>query len=104
VPDLDPVIHAASRLRLVTTLASLPIGDAISFTRLLKLLDMTVGNLSTHLSRLEEAGYIEVTKTFEGKRPVTYVKLTGAGWAAFERYLTNLNELLDGLNAPKTAS
>jgi DNA-binding MarR family transcriptional regulator len=94
VPDLDPVIHAAARLRIVTTLATLNPGDAITFTRLAQILGLTDGNLSTHLAKLEEAGYVEITKTFAGKRPVTHAKLTTAGWAAFERYLTNLNQIL----------
>jgi DNA-binding MarR family transcriptional regulator len=97
-PELDPVIHAATRLRIVTTLASLKPGDAIAFPRLRDLLDLTVGNLSTHLTKLEEAGYVEIDKVFEGKRPATYVKLTQTGWAAFERYLVSLNELLGGVS------
>jgi DNA-binding transcriptional ArsR family regulator len=96
-PDLDPVIHAASRLRLMTTLAALPPGDRIAFTALARALDMTVGNLSTHLTKLEDAGYAQVTKTFEGKRPATYAELTALGRLAFEHYLTALKQLLGGL-------
>jgi DNA-binding MarR family transcriptional regulator len=80
----------------VTTLAALPPGDRIVFTKLLKTLDMTTGNLSTHLAKLEEAGYAAVIKTFEGRRPATYVELTDRGRAAFTSYLTQLRALLGG--------
>src|SRR5690606_29703147 len=68
--DLDPVIHAQARLRIVATLATLDPDDQITFPRLQELLDFTAGNLSTHLRRLEEAGYIAVQKTHRGRRPV----------------------------------
>jgi DNA-binding MarR family transcriptional regulator len=58
---------------------------------------MTVGNLSTHLAKLEGAGYAELNKTFHGKRPVTHVRLSQTGWTAFEHYLENLNQLLGSL-------
>jgi DNA-binding transcriptional ArsR family regulator len=54
---LDPVIHAATRLRIVATLAALPDGDALAFTRLQEILDLTPGNLITHLRKLEDADY-----------------------------------------------
>jgi DNA-binding MarR family transcriptional regulator len=96
-PELDPVIHPASRLRIVTALASLPPGQAMAFTHLRERVDMTAGNVSTHVARLEAARYVDVAKTFEGKRPATHVTLTTAGWNALEHYLTNLNELLGGI-------
>ena len=94
--DLDPVIHSASRLRVVATLAALERGDRVSFPRLQKLLDMTAGNLSTHLRRLEDAGYVTQTKTHVGRTPATYVELTATGRLAFERYTQTLTELLKG--------
>ncbi|WP_421742811.1 transcriptional regulator [Cellulomonas sp.] len=94
--QLDPVIHAQARLRVVATLASLGAHDRISFPRLQKLLDMTAGNLSTHLRRLEEADYVSITKTHEGRTPATYVELTLAGRLAFERYTQTLRSLLGG--------
>jgi len=94
--ELDPVIHSASRLRVVATLAALERGDRISFPRLGKLLDMTAGNLSTHLRRLEDAGYVTQTKTHVGRTPATYVELTATGRLAFERYTQTLTELLKG--------
>ncbi len=94
--ELDPVIHSASRLRVVATLAALDRGDSIAFPRLQGLLDMTAGNLSTHLRRLEEAGYVQQTKTHQGRTPATYVELTPAGRDAFHRYTRTLTELLKG--------
>lgn len=95
-PDLDPVIHAQARLRVMTTLAALGRRDRITFPRLQQLLDMTAGNLSTHLRKLEDAGYVAVEKTHAGRTPVTYVSLTRPGRRAFEDYLTTLRELLGG--------
>lgn len=94
VPELDPVIHAAARLRVMATLAALPEGDRISFPRLITLLGMTAGNLSTHLRKLEDAGYVEVTKTHKGRSPVTYLALTRTGRNAYEDYLGALRSLL----------
>lgn len=91
---LDPVIHAQARLRLTTTLAALAPGDRIAFPRVQQLLDMTAGNLATHLRRLEDAGYVEVTKTHRGRSPVTYLALTRTGRRAYEDYLAALQALL----------
>ncbi|WP_289025030.1 transcriptional regulator [uncultured Cellulosimicrobium sp.] len=95
--ELDPVIHAPARLRVVATLATLPTGDELSFPKLQKLLDMTAGNLSTHLRKLEDAGYVTVTKTHEGRTPATYLSLTARGRVAFEDYTTALDALLKGV-------
>lgn len=92
---LDPVIHAEARLRVVAALAALPPGDQIAFPRLQSLLGMTAGNLSTHNRKLEEAGYIAVTKTIQGRTPATYLELTEAGRAAFTAYRKALTELLE---------
>ena len=94
VPELDPVIHAQARLRVVASLAALCPGDRIAFPRVQQLLDMTAGNLSTHLRKLEDAGYIEVTKTHERRTPVTYLALTRRGRTAFEEYTVALHTLL----------
>jgi DNA-binding MarR family transcriptional regulator len=94
VADLDPVIHAQARLRITSALATLDTGESISFPRLQEILDMTAGNLSTHLRRLEDAGYIVVTKTHSGKTPVTYLELSKNGRRAFEDYTESLRSLL----------
>ena len=93
--DIDPVIHAQARLRIMATLAAVPVGDELHFPRLRELLDMTAGNLSTHLSKLEGAGYVQQNKTYSGRSPATYLALTPEGRVAFERYVHNLRVLLD---------
>ena len=92
--ELDPVIHAAARLRITATLGTLPPGDQMAFPRLQELLDMTAGNLSTHLRKLEDAGYVDVVKTHQGRTPITYLALTTRGRRAFEDYTEALRTLL----------
>lgn len=94
VPQLDPVIHAQARLRVVSALSALSEGDRLSFPRLQDLLDMTPGNLSTHLRKLEDARYVKVDKTHQGRMPVTFVALTRRGRLAFEQYTDDLRALL----------
>lgn len=94
IPELDPVIHAQARLRVVATLAAISQGDRLAFPRVQQLLGMTAGNLSTHLRKLEEAGYLEITKTHERRTPVTYLALTRQGRRAFEDYTAALRALL----------
>jgi DNA-binding MarR family transcriptional regulator len=95
VAELDPVIHAQARLKITASLAMLGAGESIAFPRLQEVLDMTAGNLSTHLRKLEDAGYVAVAKTHEGRVPVTYLELTRTGRRAFEDYTEALRELLD---------
>jgi DNA-binding MarR family transcriptional regulator len=95
VPELDPVIHAQARLRVVATLNSLGERDEIAFPSLKDLLGMTAGNLSVHLTKLEDAGYVRITKTHKGRTPVTYVALTKRGRLAFEDYTKAIRALLD---------
>ncbi|WP_407357958.1 transcriptional regulator [Microbacterium sp. LTA6] len=92
--ELDPVIHAQARLRIVAALATLQPADSITFPRLQELLDMTAGNLSTHLRKLEDAQYVQVEKTHKARTPVTYVSLTRQGRRAFEDYTETLRALL----------
>jgi DNA-binding transcriptional ArsR family regulator len=95
--SLDPVIHAPARLRIVATLAALPDGGSLSFTRLQSMLELTPGNLITHLRKLEDAGYLESATTGNGRASRTSVTLTHNGRAAFDAYTTSLRELLSGL-------
>jgi DNA-binding transcriptional ArsR family regulator len=94
---LDPLIHVPARLRIIATLAALPHGDALSFTRLQEMLDLTPGNLITHLRKLEEAGYLTSQKSGEGPDSRTSVALTNLGRAALDAYTETLRGLLDGL-------
>ena len=94
---LDPVIHAPARLRIVTTLAALPDGDTLSFTRLQDMLDLTPGNLITHLRKLEDVSYLNIETTGNGRAARTSIALSGQGRAALDNYTHALRELLDGL-------
>ena len=94
---LDPVIHVPARLRIVATLATLPAGDTLSFTRLQEMLDLTAGNLITHLRKLEDAGYLASEKTGNGNASRTSLALTAEGRAALETYTETLRGLLSGL-------
>jgi DNA-binding MarR family transcriptional regulator len=94
-PELDPVIHAQARLRVVATLSTLSQGDRITFPRLQDILDMTAGNLSVHLRKLEDAGYVEITKTHHGRTPATLVELSRRGRLAFDEYTAAVRALLD---------
>jgi DNA-binding MarR family transcriptional regulator len=94
---LDPLIHVSARLRIVATLAALPDGDALSFTRLQNMLDLTPGNLITHLRKLEDARYISTAKTGNGVASLTSVTLTRRGRAALDAYTEALRDLLGEL-------
>jgi len=94
VPELDPVIHAQARLRVMVALAALGADEQVTFPRLRQLLDMTAGNLSIHLRKLEEAEYVEIVKTHQRRTPVTLVMLTASGRVAFDRYVTAVRSLL----------
>lgn len=93
--ELDPVIHVPARLRIVVTLAALPPGDDLSFTRLQDVIGLTPGNLITHLRKLEDTGYVSTQKNGSGVSARTAVALTNAGRAALDRYTTVLRQLLD---------
>jgi DNA-binding transcriptional ArsR family regulator len=89
--DLDRVIHEPARLLLVALLRKIERAD---FVFLMKESGLTRGNLSSHLSKLEEAGYVEIEKTYRGKVPLTLIGLTKAGRAAFDDYRKQMNGLL----------
>lgn len=94
---LDPVIHAPARLRIAATLAALPAGDTLSFTRLQNMLDLTPGNLITHIRKLEDAGYLTSETTGNGRASRTSIGLTDHGRVALETYTNTLRELLGKL-------
>jgi DNA-binding transcriptional ArsR family regulator len=95
--ELDPLIHVPARLRIVTTLATLPDGDTLSFTRLQALIGLTPGNLITHLRKLEDAGYLSSNKTGNGTASKTTMALTSRGRVALTTYSQTVRKLLDGL-------
>jgi DNA-binding MarR family transcriptional regulator len=95
--QLDPLIHVPTRLKIVATLAALPDGDTLSFTRLQDMIGLTPGNLIIHLRKLEEADYISSEKTKNGTTPQTTVALTRHGREALDSYTRALRNLLGGL-------
>jgi DNA-binding MarR family transcriptional regulator len=94
---LDPLIHAPARLRIMVTLAALNDGDTLSFTRLQDMLDLTPGNLITHLRKLEDASYLRTEKTGNGTASLTSVTLTRRGRTALDTYTATLRDLIAGL-------
>jgi len=92
ITELDRVIHEPARLLLVALLSSVESAD---FLFLLKESGLTRGNLSVQLSRLEEAGYLEMEKTFRGKIPHTEYRLTKKGKLAFNQYRKSLGSILE---------
>ena len=92
IPDLDRVIHERVRLGIVSALAA---SESLTFPELRRLLDATDGNLSVHARRLEEAGYVACTKSFDGRVPRTVYRLTAEGRRAFERYVGHLEAVIE---------
>jgi DNA-binding MarR family transcriptional regulator len=92
--ELDPLIHVPTRLKIVATLAALPDGDSLSFTRLQDMIGLTPGNLIIHLRKLEDAGYLSSQKSRNGTAPQTTVTLTDNGRAALASYTRALRSML----------
>jgi DNA-binding transcriptional ArsR family regulator len=91
VTELDPLIHERIRLGIVSALA---VNQRLSFNELKSLLQTTDGNLSVHARRLEDAGYIECDKFFEGRTPRTVYRLSAAGRRELQRYLDRMEEII----------
>jgi DNA-binding transcriptional ArsR family regulator len=91
VEELDSVLHEPGRLAIVSALAAAP---RLTFTELRDTLEMTDGNLSVHLQKLEKAGYVAIDKQFVGRRPQTSCELTRKGRQAFQRYLDHLEAIV----------
>jgi DNA-binding MarR family transcriptional regulator len=92
--DIDQIIHAPARLMALTYLY---VVESADFVFLVHSTGLTWGNLSTHLSKLEEAGYVEIEKEFQGKKPRTMIRLTKEGRAAFREYKGKMQQVLDDL-------
>jgi DNA-binding MarR family transcriptional regulator len=90
-PELDRIIHERMRLGIVSALA---VNESLTFNELKKLLKTTDGNISVHARKLEDAGYITLSKSFEGRLPRTDYKLTSQGRKAFERYIDHMEALI----------
>ena len=92
--DIDRVIHAPARLMVMTYLY---VVESADFIFLMNLTDLTWGNLSSHLSKLEEAGYVEIEKTFVKKKSHTMVKLSEKGREAFRHHKDQIQQVLGNL-------
>ena len=92
--SIDRLIHEPARLMI---LAHLYVVESADFLFLVRQTGLTWGNLSSHLSKLEAAGYVKIEKEFLGKKPHTMLRLTREGRNAFQEYRRNLKQVLDGL-------
>lgn len=91
IAALDDVIHGRLRLGIMAHLAA---NEAADFNELKSVLEATQGNLSIHLKKLEEAGYIAIDKSFRDRKPLTRARVTPEGRAAFTRYLDAIAKLV----------
>lgn len=96
MPQPNELIHQSLRLKIMAALNAARSDGPLEFTRLKALVSATDGNLSTHLSTLETAGYVALEKEFVGKKPRTRVFITGAGAAAFHEHTAYLRGIIDG--------
>jgi DNA-binding MarR family transcriptional regulator len=94
IPNLDRLIHERIRLGIVSALAA---NSSLTFNDLKKSLRTTDGNLSVHARKLEEAGYITCSKSFEGRMPKTEYALTDSGRKALEKYLNHMEALIQAM-------
>ena len=90
--ELDPLLHSQLRLAVISILISVEFAE---FTFLKEKTNSTAGNLSVQLEKLSAAGYIEITKSFKGKRPLTTCKITKNGIKAFEVYVNSLKQYIN---------
>ena len=93
--DLDQIIHQPVRLQVMTLLVSQPDNARVAYTFVQRTLDLTGGNLTTHLRKLRETGYVAITKEFREEKPTTWVTATSSGRRAFAGYLANLEQVLN---------
>ncbi|MYJ35519.1 MAG: helix-turn-helix domain-containing protein [Acidimicrobiaceae bacterium] len=91
---LDETIHQPTRLRIMTLLVSVPEEDRLAYGFIQQTLGLTGGNQNVHLRKLEAAGFLAITKEFEGSKPRTWLQATRAGRKAYARYLSNLEKAL----------
>ena len=89
--ELDPLLHSQLRLGVMSLLISV---ESAEFTLLREKTNSTAGNLSVQIDKLSGAGYIEVIKSFKGKKPLTTCKITRKGIKAFEEYVTSLKQYI----------
>ena len=91
---LDRLVHERLRLGI---LSALSVNESLTFSELKKLLESTDGNISVHARKLEEAGYVSCSKSFQGRIPHTEYRLTTAGRRALDRYLDHMEALIEAM-------
>ena len=94
ISDIDRVVHSPARLKILAFLAAV---DSADFIFLMNQVDLTRGNLSSHLNTLEEAGYISIQKEFVDKVPRTLIRLTDEGRAAIQDYRAQMSTIIEDL-------
>jgi DNA-binding MarR family transcriptional regulator len=94
---LDDIIHQPLRLKIMAALYAERGAEPVEFSRLKAITQATDGNLGSHLTTLEKAGYVEISKDFVGKRPRTRVAVTPVGLKAFRRHVDYLRAVVDGV-------
>lgn len=99
--NIDEVLHAPVRLSIMAVLTVIGEQDRISYPRLQELIDVTSGNLTSHLRKLEAAGYIAQTKKFVKRTPVTEIRLTRRGRVEFEAYVEQLRVFVEKMDHAK---
>jgi DNA-binding MarR family transcriptional regulator len=92
--ELNETIHQSVRLRVMAALVSLKPGDEVDFSYLRDLLDVTDGNLGAHLRKLEDAGYIQLNKTFVERKPRTFISATSEGRRVFHEHVEALESII----------
>jgi len=92
--DIDQIIHAPARLRI---LMMLYVVESLDYVFLKNQTGLSWGNLATHLGKLEDSGYITVIKGYKGKKPQSQIQLTASGRKAFQSYKNTLQQILDDL-------
>ena len=92
--DIDQVIHSSARLMILTYLY---VSESVDYVFLQRVTGLTWGSLATHLKKLEEAGYIDVKKGYQGKKPHTIIRMSKRGREAYRVYKDSLKQILGSL-------
>ena len=92
--ELDTVIHQPARLQIMASLVALGAGEQVEFVYLRRLLKLSDGNLGAHLTKLEDAKYVRIEKTFIARKPKTFVAATDVGRDAFDAHVRALKEII----------
>jgi DNA-binding transcriptional ArsR family regulator len=103
MPDVDPLIHQPTRLKIMAALAGLDDGAQVDFNFLIDLLGLSDGNLSVHLQKLEAAKLISIKKEFVDHYPKTWIRITRQGRKAFAEYVASLESIIGVKNPANRA-